>query len=234
MPKIIVYHNPNFLDYRGNHSQIVPPTQPVATVTVPEGLSLTKMLAFAYAQTQHAHSSWFNNPPVMAHLRSTSAGDLIADSDGNLYVVESFGFQPYQPKAIRPVHKLAEAYRLLETACTELLNAVELVEVAVNDGNLHSLLTAVHQALAAIRHSLVAEGYPDSESPVLWDKAQPGDLVGNADVGLFRVVARRLRPKWRAKRLLAHIPTGQIWIDSPRTWAVLVPISETEPPSERV
>lgn len=219
MPKIGVYHNPDFLDYRGSHSRIVPPTQPVATVTVPEGLSLTEMLEFAYAQTQHAHSSWFNNPQVMAHLRSTSTGDLVADSDSNLYVVESFGFQPYQPKAIHPVHKLSEAYRLLETA--------------VDGGNLHSLLTVVNQALAAIRHSLVAEGYPDSESPILWDKAQPGDLVGNADVGQFRVIARRLRPKWRAKRLLAHIPTGQIWIDSPRTWAVLVPISETESPSAR-
>jgi len=82
-------------------------------------LSLTGILEFAYAKTQHAHSSWFNNPQVMAHLRSTSAGDLISDSDNNLYVVESFGFQPYQPKAIAPVHKLAEAYRLLKTACTE-------------------------------------------------------------------------------------------------------------------
>jgi hypothetical protein len=29
-------------------------------------------------------------------------------------VVESFGFQPYRPKAISPIHKLAEAYRLLD------------------------------------------------------------------------------------------------------------------------
>lgn len=225
MPKIVVYHNPNFLDYRGNHSQIVPPTQPVATVTVPEGLSLTEMLEFAYAQTQHAHSSWFNNPQVMAHLRSTSAGDLIADSDGNLYVVESFGFHPYQPKATHPVHKLAEAYRLLETAVAE--------------ADIHSLLTLVRQALAAIQYALVAEGCPASESPILWEKAQPGDLVGGSymggpDTGLFRIIARRLRPKWRAKRLLAHIPKAQIWIDSPRIprqargrlWAVLVPVKE--------
>jgi len=219
MPKIAVYHNPNFLDYRGNHGQIVPPTRPVATVTVPEGLPLTEMLEYAYAQTQHAHSAWFNNQQVMAHLRSSSVGDLIADNEGNLHVIESFGFQPYQPKAIAPVHKLAEAYRLLETA--------------VNEADTRSLLTVVREALAAIRHALASAGYPDSETPILWDRAQPGDLVGNAEIGQFRVIARKLRPKWRAKRLLAHIPTGQIWIDSPRTWAVLAPVNETEPPSER-
>ncbi|MBE2221838.1 MAG: hypothetical protein IAF02_09870 [Anaerolineae bacterium] len=214
MPKITIFHNPNFLYYRGDHKQIMPPTQPVATISVPDGLSLPESLEFGYAQTQHLDTSWFNNPGVMVHLRSTSVGDLIADNEGNLHVVESFGFQPYQPKAIAPVHKLAEAYRLLETA--------------VDESNHHSLVTAVHQALAAIRHSLSAEGYLDSESPILWDKAQSGDLVGNADVGQFRIIARKLRPKWRAKRLLAHISNAQIWIDSPRTWAVLVPVNEAE------
>lgn len=214
MSKITVFHNPNFLYYRGDHKQIVPPTQPVATISIPDGLSLPESLEFGYAQTQHVDTSWFNNPGVMVHLRSTSVGDLIADNEGNLHVVESFGFQPYQPKAIAPVHKLTEAYRLLETA--------------VDESNHHSLATAVHQALAAIQHSLSAEGYPDSESPILWDKAQSGDLVGNADVGQFRVIARKLRPKWRAKRLLTHIPNAQIWIDSPRTWAVLVPVDEAE------
>lgn len=217
MPKITVYHNPNFLYYRGDHKQIVPPTQPVATVTVPDGLSLTEMLEFGYAQTQHVHTSWFNNPPVMPHLRSTSMGDMIGDNEGNLYVVESFGFQPYQPKAISPVHKLAEAHRLLETA--------------VDEGDARSLLALVRQALAAIHHALAAEGYPDSETPILWDRAQPGDLVGNAEIGQFRVIARKLRPKWRAKRLLAHIPDSQIWIDSPGTWAVLAPAKAGEPPS---
>lgn len=217
MPKITVFHNPNFLYYRGDHKQIVPPTQPVATISVPDGLSLPESLEFGYAQTQHVDTSWLNNPGVMVHLRSTSVGDLIADNEGNLHVVESFGFQPFQPKAIAPVHKLAEAYRLLETA--------------VDESNHHSLATAVHQALAAIRHSLSAEGYPDSESPILWDKAQPGDLVGNTEIGQFRVIARKLRPKWRAKRLLAHIPNSQIWIDTPRTWAVLAPVKAGEPPS---
>ncbi len=187
----------------------------MATVTVPAGLTLDEMLGVAYARTQHGyeHPSWFNDPDVIPHLRSTSVGDLIANSDGNLYVVESFGFQPYQPRAIAPVHKLVEAYRLLETA--------------VNGADTRFLPTLVRQALAAIRHTLVAEGYPASESPILWDRAQPGDLVGNAEIGQFRVIARKLRPKWRAKRLLAHIPDAQIWIDSPRTWAVLVPVVDS-------
>lgn len=216
MSKITIFHNPNFLYYRGDHKQIVPTTQPVATISVPNGLSLPESLEFGYAQTQHVDTSWFNNPSVMVHLRSTSVGDLIADNEGNLHVVESFGFQPYQPKAIAPVHKLAEAYRLLETA--------------VDEGDARLLLALVRQALAAIQHTLAAEGCPDSETPILWDKAQPGDLVGNADIGHFRVIARKLRPKWRAKRLLAHIPDSQIWIDSPRTWAVLAPVKAGEPP----
>ena len=83
------------------------------------------------------------------------------------------------------------------------------------------------QARNTILHVLEAEGYPNGEVPILaWDNAQPGDLVGGPDTGLFRVIARKLRPKWRAKRLLPHIPNAQIWIDSPRTWAVLVPVKE--------
>ncbi len=216
MPTITVYHNPNFLNYRGNHSQIVPPTQPVATVTVPEGLSLTEMLESAYAQTQHAHGSWFNNPQVMAHLRSSSAGDLIADGNGNIYVVEPFGFQPYKPRAVSPVHRLAEAAQLLEAS--------------VSGGDTRSLLASAKQAFAAIQHTLSAEGYPASEIPILWEKAKPGDLVGDPERGQFRVIVRKLRPKWRAKRMLAHIPNAQIWIDSPRTWAVLVPVNEEMQP----
>jgi len=72
-------------------------------VTVPEGLSLTEMVEFGYAQTQQAHARWLNNPQIMPHLRSTSIGDMFTDGEGNLYVVESCGFQPYQPKAISPV-----------------------------------------------------------------------------------------------------------------------------------
>jgi hypothetical protein len=86
------------------------------------------------------------------------------------------------------------------------------------------ITAALGQARNAILHVLEAEGYPGGELPVLsWDNAQSGDLVGSPATGLFRVIARKLRPKWRAKRLLAHIPNAQIWIDSPRTWAVVVP-----------
>ena len=33
MPVIKVYHNPNFLNYRGNHTDIVPPRRPIASPT---------------------------------------------------------------------------------------------------------------------------------------------------------------------------------------------------------
>jgi hypothetical protein len=128
------------------------------------------------------------------------------------------GFRPYQPRAIRPYHRLAEAYRLLDGALAQASTG-QIVAVA-------------SQARNTMLHVLEAEGYPNGEVPILlWDEAQPGDLVGGPymggpDTGLFRVIARKLRPKWRAKRLLAHIPNAQIWIDSPRTWAVLVPIKE--------
>jgi hypothetical protein len=218
MPYIQVYHNPHFLEYNGNHSQIVLPTQPVASILVSGEAPLNERLEAAYARTQHGYqeSSWFHDPAVIPHLRSTAVGDLIADHEGNYYVVEANGFQPYQPRVIAPVHQLAEAYRLLEAA--------------VVAGNGSSLFIGARQALIAMHQLLSAEGYPQSETPILWHKAQPGDLVGSVEAGQFRVLARKLRPKWRAKRLLTHIPEGQIWIDSSRTWAVVVPVSAAEPP----
>lgn len=218
MPVIKVYHNPNFLDYRGQHTGIVPPIRPVATVEVPEETPGEQALEIAYRQTQHLDVSWWNNAGVMLHVRSTSVGDVLADEQGNLFVVESMGFQPYQPRAIRPYHRLAEAYRLLDEALAQASTS-QIVAVAGQTRN-------------TLLHALEAEGYSNGEVPVLaWDEAQPGDLVGGPymggpDTGLFRVIARKLRPKWRAKRLLAHIPNAQIWIDSPRTWAVLVPVSK--------
>ncbi|MCA9901251.1 MAG: hypothetical protein KC433_23860, partial [Anaerolineales bacterium] len=129
------------------------------------------------------------------------------------FVVESVGFQTYQPRAVRPHHRLAAAYRQLDAA--------------LEQADTHQIMTAVGQARNAMLHVLESEGYPNGEVPILaWDNAQPGDLVGDPHTGLFRVIARKLRPKWRAKRLLAHIPDAQIWIDSPRTWAVLVPVNE--------
>lgn len=218
MPVIKVYHNPNFLDYRGQHTGIVPPIRPVATVEVPEETPGEQALETAYRQTQHLDVSWWDNAGVMLHVRSTSVGDVLADEQGNLFVVESMGFRPYRPRAIRPYHQLAEVYRLLDEALTRASTG-QIVAVA-------------SQARNTILHALEAEGYPNGEVPVLaWDNAQPGDLVGGPymggpDTGLFRVIARKLRPKWRAKRLLVHIPNAQIWIDSPRTWAVLVPVNE--------
>jgi hypothetical protein len=143
-----------------------------------------------------------------------------SDPQGNLFVVESgpymgLGFQPYRPRVIRPYHRLAEGYRLLDEALADT------AQLTVTAG----------QARDAMLYVLEAEGYPSGEVPVLdWDKAQSGDLVGDPDTGLFRVIARKLRPKWRAKRLLVHVPKAQIWIDSPRTWAVLVPVSEANSP----
>lgn len=220
MPYIKVYHNPHFLDYNGDHSQIVPPTQPVASILVSAGSSLDKRLGVAYAQTQHGYTypSWFHDPQVIPHLRSTAVGDLMADLDENLYVVENFGFQPYQPVPKDPLPLLAEAYRRLETACKE--------REGTADG---ALLSAARRALVAMQQTLTAgETHVARQVAVHWKKAQPGDLVGHPDMGQFRVIARQLRPKWRARRLLAHIPSAQIWIDSPRTWAVLVPIPINE------
>jgi hypothetical protein len=229
MQVIKVYHNPNFLDYRGNHTKIVPPTRPVATVKVSEEYSTEQALEVAFRQTQHVDDSWWNNPDVMLHVRSTSVGDVLEvcterpnevepgrDDEGvNLFVVEGMGFRPYRPVAIRPVHRLAEAYRLLE--------------VALAQSSTGQIVTIVGRARDAILYVLEAEGYPNGEIPILtWDKAQPGDLVGSSEVGLFRVIARKLRPKWRAKRLLAHIPKAEIWIDSPTTWAVLAPANKAD------
>ena len=221
MPTIKIYHNPNFLDYRGNHTDVIPPTRPVATVQVPAGMPVKQALEIAYRQTQHLDVSWWDNDGVILHARSTSVGDVLevcaeqsqSDEQGNLFVVESLGFRPYQPKAIRPYHRLAEAYRLLD----ETLAQAGTGQIAAVAG----------QARNTILHVLEAVGYPNGEVPILlWDKAQPGDLVGGPNTGLFRVIARKLRPKWRAKRLLAHVPNAQVWIDSPRTWAVLVPMKE--------
>jgi hypothetical protein len=221
MPIIKIYHNPNFLDYRGNHTDIAPPIRPMATVQVPEDAPAERAFEIAYRQTQHlddVDGGWWNRKDVMLHVRSTSMGDVLADEQGNLFVVESVGFRPYQPRAIRPYHRLAEAYRLLDEALAQA-GAGQIAAVAM-------------QARNTMLHVLEAEGYPNGEVPILsWDEAQPGDLVsgpymGSLDPGLFRVIARKLRPKWRAKRLLAHIPNAQIWIDSPRGWAVLVPVGE--------
>lgn len=75
MKQIKVYHNPHILDYQGNHSQIIPPTQPVASVQAPAEMPLVERLGLAFRHTQHTDSAWFNKPEVITHLRSTSVGD---------------------------------------------------------------------------------------------------------------------------------------------------------------
>lgn len=220
MPDITIYHNPNFLAYRGEHSQIALPTQPVATVCVPDGLSPTETLAAGYVKTQHLDAAWFNNLDVTAHLRSTATGDLIALSDGSFYVVEAMGFQPYQPKVTTFSQQLAEACLLLKTAVSTQTNT------SVADGADDRLPEAVHRAIATIECALAAEEYQGNRLPVSWQKAVAGDLVGTEAVGIFRVIARKLHPKWRARQLSACIPDARLWIDGPRTWAVLVPVNE--------
>ena len=213
MPQIKVYHNPHFLEYRGRHSDIVPPVRPVATVQIPAEVPTEQALEIAFRQTQHVARPWWDNDDVLLHVRSTSVGDMLADEQGNMFVVESIGFQSYQPRAVRPHHRLAAAYRQLDAV--------------LGQADTRQIMTAVGQARNAMLNVLESEGYPNGELSILnWDNAQSGDLVGDPHTGLFRVIARKLRPKWRAKRLLTHIPDAQIWIDSPRTWAVLVPVNE--------
>jgi hypothetical protein len=125
------------------------------------------------------------------------------------------GFRPYRPVAIRPYHRLAEAYRLLEEALAQ--------------SSTGQIITVAGQARDAILYMLEAEGYPNGEVPILtWDRAQPCDLIGSYETGLFRVIARKIRPKWRAKRLVAHMPKAEIWIDSPTTWTVLAPANKAD------
>jgi hypothetical protein len=94
---------------------------------------------------------------------------------------------------IRPYHRLAEAYRLLDEALAQDDNG----QIAAVAG----------QARNAMLHILEAKGYPNGEVPILsWVEAHSGDLVGGPymggpDTGMFRVIARKLRPKWRATHL---------------------------------
>ena len=211
MTTIQVFHNPRFLDYSGDHSQIVRSLQPTASVKLPEAVSLNEGLGIAYARTQHGYryASWFHDPEVVPHLRSTSVGDLLATENGQFYVIEPLGFKPYAPVETDPVQQLMTAARQLETA------------VAQRDPA--QLQQAAQESLSAIQHALVAEGYPAREMPVAWEKAEVGDLVGSPELGHFRLIACNLQPKWRAVRLLEQLPDGRIWKDGSTSWAVLVP-----------
>ncbi len=56
-----------------------------------------------------------------------------------------------------------------------------------------------------------------------WRLANTGDYTGYS-LTTFLVIARHLDRKWRAQNLAAHIPNAQVIMDTPSTWAVLLPI----------
>jgi hypothetical protein len=95
MSTIRIYHNPNFLDYQGDHAAIVLPDAPIATVTVAETSAPDHALAHSFAATQHLERPWWENPDICLHVRSTSVGDVLETADGYRFVVEAAGFQPY-------------------------------------------------------------------------------------------------------------------------------------------
>jgi hypothetical protein len=216
--QVTVYHNPHFLAYDGDHGRIPPPTRPTAVVNLADDLSSEEALGAAYAHTQHGWSymSWLNDPDVRPCLRSTSVGDVLELPDGRLYVVEGMGFQPYQPRALRPAHQLAAAYRQLVAAA--------------NQGPETALRHAVETSLVAMLRLLNADGWPPEESPILWEKAKVGDRLPDptSDDNEYLVLARKVAPKWRARRLAAAIPNAQVWIDSARSWAVLLPVAANQ------
>jgi hypothetical protein len=221
MPIIKVYHNPRFLDYQDNHNRVVPPTIPTAAVRVPDELTGEEALSWAYGRTQHIDNAWWNNDDVLLHVRSTSVGDLLEDENGDYHVVEhgpymGLGFQPWNPIIVSNAHRLSVVYRLLDAAVTQ-----------VGEGQ------GAHQVRRArdlVLHVLELEGCAGGDVPVArWDEAKSGDIVGS-DQGQFQVIARKLHPKWRAKRIQERIPGAQTWIDGPRTWAVLLPVDmEVQP-----
>lgn len=214
MAYVKVYHNPHFLEYRGDHEQILVMPRPVASVSVSDEMTEDEMLAAAYGRTQHGavYASWFQDPAVIPHLRSTSVGDLLLLPDGAAHVVENVGFRRFQPRVVRSSLRLSRAHRRLEAA--------------LDGQDQTALREAAQESLAAMADALLIAGQPVQETPTVWEKAVVGDMVGAPESGQYRVIARRLRPKYRAKRLLAHVPGGQLWLDGPRHWAVLAPVAE--------
>ena len=236
MPRLKIYHNPHFLAYQDDHAQIPPPLRPVAFVALPDDPDLDPpaLLNAAYSHTQHgyAQASWFTDPSVKPCLRSTSVGDLIGLPDGRLYVVERFGFQPYQPPADGALQQLAAAYRQLDDARSggqvAQQQAVEAGLIAMS--RFLDAPGALPELVAGLDPEPVAGADPEPGALLVpWEKARPGDLIrglalGDGRYAQYRLIARRLRPKWRAERLAAAIPNAQIWIDSPTTWAVVLPV----------
>lgn len=102
MPAIRIYHNPDFLAYRGDHAHIILPDYPIATIKLPDMPTPEHALNRTYHLSQHLESPWWAYPEVQLHVRSTSVGDVLADAENNRFVVESLGFQPFTPLP-RPV-----------------------------------------------------------------------------------------------------------------------------------
>jgi hypothetical protein len=109
--KFTILHNPHFGRYQGDHDEILVPARSIATVEMPaafQGRIKLDALEYVYRSGQHGISfadpegrpngqgPWFTNPGVMAHIRSTSAGDLIADEAGTFFVVERGGFSSFK------------------------------------------------------------------------------------------------------------------------------------------
>ena len=213
MPHIQVFHNPRFLEYRGEHDQIVPPPSPTASVKVPADMVPEEMLNTAYARTQHCYlySSWFQDPTVIPYLRSTSVGDLLSTDTGDLFVVERLGFRPFRPTASHWRSRLAATVRQLDGVVAQVQD--EQIRLAIQD------------SLIGMNQALLAEEFPVEALPQTWENARVGDLIGNDTLGYYRVFARNLKPKWRAILLQEPLPQGQIWRDN-KGWAVLQPTDE--------
>ena len=97
MPAIRIYHNPDFLAYRGNHDHIILPDNPIATIKLPDMPTSEYALQTTYHLSQHLESPWWMNPEAQLHVRSTSVGDVLVDETDNRFVVESLGFEPFTP-----------------------------------------------------------------------------------------------------------------------------------------
>ncbi len=55
MPTIRIYHNPDFLAYRGNHDHIILPDKPIATIKLPDMPTPEHALSMTYHLSQHLY-----------------------------------------------------------------------------------------------------------------------------------------------------------------------------------
>ena len=158
------------------------------------------MLGAAYAWTQHGYlyPSWFNDPAVTPHLRSTSVGDLLATEDGALYVVESFGFQPYRPKSIGAVRSTTIGFERHNNPALFPRERESFVAFAV----------------AGIDHDPVGQGQQFVLDGVIHLRSQTtrgveADQVGTADVAQFQFVTGHGGPDHHSDQPGFHPVFGQ-------------------------